>query len=439
MSAEARQMESQSVDWRTLVQLPAGEAEQSLADVSMLYIRYAFPMASEPGPKRPLDLIHYLQARGCDITVVTCGANFMTGQRADSSSLLHATQYQGIPVVSTLSLPSHRKSAARRILNYLLFASAAFWAALRWKPKHTGKVVMADISPLFSTLPAYLLSLLRRDTKFVLEITDIPETIFAVRAVKNRFTERLVMHYVRRIYRQCSILIPLTKGAKKHLEHQGVPPEKLVLVSNWAGESENSFSAREIEEIRHEFGWQNRFVLLYAGGMGYAYDITTILKSAKLLQDLPNVLFAFVGEGERRKSYEEFCRANELTNCLFLPWQPRARLPLLIQAANVGLNAFYQDPFWNIFVGHKVFDYFENGCPILFSGSGETAELISDAGGGVSVPAESPEQLAQAVRTLAAEPERTKSMGMSAREFVRSHFKKDMILCRFTGVLGSLR
>jgi glycosyltransferase involved in cell wall biosynthesis len=110
----------------------------------------------------------------------------------------------------------------------------------------------------------------------------------------------------------------------------------------------------------------------------------------------------------------------------------------LIQAANVGLNAFYGDPFWNIFVGHKIFDYFDNGCPILFSGGGETAEMISLSGGGLSVTAESPEHFAQAVRALATQPERTKNMGIAAREFMRSHFKREVILSNLARELESL-
>lgn len=429
----------QSSAEQVLVQRSARAAEQPLAGLSLLYIRYAFPMASEPGPKRHLDLVRYLQTKGCDVTVITCGANFMTGQRASHQALLRTAEYHGIPILFTFSVNSHRKSAWHRILNYSIFASVAFLAALRWKPNRTRKVVMADISPLFSTLPAYLLSRLRRNTNLILEITDIPETIFALRAVRSKFLEKVIMQYVRRIYRQCSILIPLTKGAKQHLESQGVPPEKAVLVSNWAGQPESIFPPADIEEIRREFGWENRFVLLYVGGMGYAYDIMTILKAAKFLRDLPNIMFAFVGEGERRKSYEEFCRGNQLSNCVFLPWQPRARLPLLIQAANVGLNAFYRDPFWDIFVGHKIFDYFENGCPVLFSGGGETAELISLASGGLSVPAENPQQFAKAVRILATQQERTKSMGIAAREFVKSQFKSDVILYPLAVALGSLR
>jgi colanic acid biosynthesis glycosyl transferase WcaI len=436
MSSEL--VENQLTEVSAVMQSSVAQSGQQLADLSLLYIRYAFPMATEPGPKRHLDLVHYLQDKGCEVTVVTCGANYMTGERASGQSLLRKTEYDGIPILSTFSVASHRKSPARRILNYIAFAAAGFLAALKWKPKHKRRAVMADISPVFATLPAYLLSLLRRNTNLVLEITDIPESIFAVRAVRNKLFEKMIMYYVRKIYRRGAILIALTKGAKRHLENQGVPLQKVVLVSNWVGESDNAFSSREIEDIRRELGWQKKFVLLYVGGMGYAYDIMTILKSAKFLQDLPNVLFAFAGEGERRKSYEEFCRENDLPNCVFLPWQPRARLGLLIQAANVGLNAFYGDPFWNIFVGHKIFDYFDNGCPILFSGGGETAEMISLSGGGLSVTAESPEHFAQAVRALATQPERTKNMGIAAREFMRSHFKREVILSNLARELESL-
>jgi len=92
MIAATQQTERETVEEQSFGRA-AYSGTEHLTDLSMLYIRYAFPMAEEPGPKRHLDLVHYLQAKGCDVTVITCGANFMTGHRTGDLSMLRATEY----------------------------------------------------------------------------------------------------------------------------------------------------------------------------------------------------------------------------------------------------------------------------------------------------------------------------------------------------------
>ena len=45
----------------------------------LIYVRFAFPVLHEPGPKRPIEIIERYHLKGHRITVITSGGNYMTG------------------------------------------------------------------------------------------------------------------------------------------------------------------------------------------------------------------------------------------------------------------------------------------------------------------------------------------------------------------------
>jgi glycosyltransferase involved in cell wall biosynthesis len=51
-----------------------------------------------------------------------------------------------------------------------------------------------------------------------------------------------------------------------------------------------------------------RFVVLYSGTMGYVVDVETMLESARLTRDRADILYLFVGDGQRLIEYQERSR-----------------------------------------------------------------------------------------------------------------------------------
>ena len=127
-----------------------------------------------------------------------------------------------------------------------------------------------------------------------------------------------------------------------------------------------------------------------------------------------------------------------LPNVLFIPPQPKARMPEFLAVADAGLAILKDIPMFTTTYPNKVFDYMAAGRPTVLAIDGVIRDVIEAAGGGVFVPPGDPGALAQAVCDLAADRERCQRMGQSARAYVEAHFERAQQAKRLEKVLASL-
>ena len=74
-------------------------------------------------------------------------------------------------------------------------------------------------------------------------------------------------------------------GMAAHLEAQGIPRKQITVISNWADASLIQPQAKQENQLRKEWLPPGRFVVCYAGNLGRAHDVKTILAAMTLLQD----------------------------------------------------------------------------------------------------------------------------------------------------------
>jgi len=114
----------------------------------------------------------------------------------------------------------------------------------------------------------------------------------------------------------------------------------------------------------------NRFIVLYSGNMGLCHEFETILVAASRLIDVcPRILFAFVGTGARH--HEVASAAKRLPNVKLFPFQPRARLPQTLSAADAHLITLRSDV-RGLVVPSKFYSAIACGRPVLYVGPCDT-------------------------------------------------------------------
>jgi glycosyltransferase involved in cell wall biosynthesis len=74
-------------------------------------------------------------------------------------------------------------------------------------------------------------------------------------------------------------------------------------------------------------------------------------------------------------------------------------------------------------VPSKMIDFMAVGRPVVLAAAGESARLLSIAGGGLSVPPEDPAAMSGAIRWLVEHPDEAREMGRRGREFARSRLR----------------
>ena len=113
------------------------------------------------------------------------------------------------------------------------------------------------------------------------------------------------------------------------------------------------------------------------------------------------IVFLLVGSGARREALLEKAREMQLDNVVFLPRQAKEDMPAVWSICDVSLIQLKDDPLFRSVIPSKIFESMGMGLPIILSlPEGEAAELVRASGGGVVIPPEQPEVLAETVVRL---------------------------------------
>jgi glycosyltransferase involved in cell wall biosynthesis len=185
------------------------------------------------------------------------------------------------------------------------------------------------------------------------------------------------------VYRTADRLVVLSPGFRERLVERGVSREKIELIYNWSNEAAIQRCERDAELARN-LGFDGKLNIVFAGTMGAAQDIGTVLAAARLLRDsLPHVQFVFVGGGTEAASMKAEAERSELTNVRFLPHRPVERMGPLFALADVLLVQLKDDPLFRITIPSKTQVYMAMGKPILMGVAGDAADLVARAGAGI--------------------------------------------------------
>ncbi len=171
-------------------------------------------------------------------------------------------------------------------------------------------------------------------------------------------------------------------------------------------------------EIRRKLGVDDKFVVLYAGALGAANDIYTILRAADRLRSEPKIQFVLFGDGKERVNIEEEVRRRELANVLLAGVYPKREMPFVLASSDVCLAILQNIVMFRTTYPNKVFDYMAAGRATILVIDGVIREVIETSRGGVFVEPGDDEQLAKTVLQLSRDPERVGQMGRDAREYL---------------------
>jgi len=224
-----------------------------------------------------------------------------------------------------------------------------------------------------------------------------------------------------------------TPGILEGLVKRGIPREKLFWLTN--GVDVDAYQPQSPDrELAGRLGVDGHKVFLYAGTHGLSQGLGVILEAAKLTPD-PDILYVFAGEGADKAALLKKARAEGLTNVRFLPNQPKASMPALLNLAYAAVITLKPLEVFRFALPSKMFESMAVAQPIVASMWGEAAELVTAAGCGIVTTPGDPKALRDAVVALAADPPRAKAMGARGREYVTEHYNRRQIAARLRELL----
>ena len=383
--------------------------------MKILLINQSFVPPDEPGHTRHFEMAQYLRKCGHEMVIVASDSNYQTGLRTVERKGLYVEQMiEGC--VSCAPIVPRRCIAAisGASVSFFSFMFSSVWAALQVKD---ADLIMGTTPPIFQAVSAWFVALLRRKP-FLLEVRDLwPEFAISMGVIKNPVLIALAHWLEKFLYARATHILVNSPAYKEYLVAKGVPAAKITFIPY--GTDIDMFNPDvDGSSVREKLGLQDKFMVLYAGAMGQAHDLYTVLRAAKRLNDDSHIQFAFFGAGKERANLEAEAQRLELKNVQFAGICPKKEMPAVIASADLCLAILQNIQMFRTTYPNKVFDYMASARPTVLVIDGVVREVIEASKGGVFVEPGNDELLAKTILELSRDPQRVKQMGGNARAYL---------------------
>ncbi|MGV8073275.1 MAG: glycosyltransferase family 4 protein [Syntrophobacteraceae bacterium] len=387
----------------------------------ILLIHQAFVGPNEPGGTRHYEFAKHCVANGHRFSVIASDLSYLTGEPTlHATGLVEVQNLDGVRVLRAYTYPSLHRSFVWRVVSFISFMLTSIYASLR-----AGRVdmVMGTSPPIFQAVSAWVVSRLRR-RPLLLEIRDLwPEFAIDMGVLKNPLLIWVSRKLEIFLYTQAKHLLVNSPAYRDYLVSKGVPPAKITLIPNGvdAGMFDPLIRGNELPKL---WGDKGKFLVTYAGALGMANDIPTLLRAAALLSDDSRIHFILLGDGKERDNLEVMARGLDLTNVTFGGAIPKSRVPEALAASDACLAILKDIPMFRTTYPNKVFDYMAAGRPTILLIDGVIRDVVESANAGIFVPPGDEVALAEAVRKLSRNRKKARAMGKAARAYVVEHFDR---------------
>jgi len=393
-----------------------------------------FPPETMATGRRAFDLAEGLAERGHEVTVITGCPNHPSSLDRPFCQAAPRTEAAsaGYRVVRVPVFRSANTRTINRFLTYGTFALSAAWAGLRQKPPD----VILAISPLPTGLAALLVHGWRR-APLVFDLQDIwPDSVRATGVMGPGAVFRMLLRLERFFYRRCALIVGITEGFRQYLLKLGVRPERVAVIHN--GVNWQMFAGAEAgEEFRREHQLEGNFVVGYAGNIGLAQGLGTLLDAAESLRSEP-VKFLLVGEGTDKRRLLGLARERGLANVRFADGMPRDRVASVLAGCDALLLVLRKDPLFEVTIPSKLYEYMAAGKPVICSVGGEAADLVASSQCGLLATPSDGTDLARTVRRLRENPALCREMGARGARSARERFSRRQLMADYAELAESL-
>lgn len=391
-----------------------------------------------PETFRITEVVQALRDEGCEVIVLTGQPNYPEGVPFKGYSWwsMGAEQHDGVTILRVPLFPRGQGSALRLILNYLSFVfSAAVFGPWLLRGRSIDSIFVFAPSPILQAIPAIWLAKLK-NASLVTWVQDLwPESLSATGFVRNTRLLAIVSSLVRWIYQKNDLLLVQSRAFINPVqEMSGRTP-----VFYHPNSGDFAFS-EPVESDECPIKFSSGFNVVFAGNLGTVQSLETILDSAEILRDEPDIKIFLIGSGSRSEWLNSEISRRKLAN-LILPGRfPLSAMPSIMSHASALLVSLVKSPIMGQTVPSKVQAYFAAGKPIIASLDGEGARVVLEAGAGVVSPAEDAGALADAILHLRrSSTEELERMGSNGRAYYDANFDPRLLACRLKQTLQGIK
>lgn len=387
------------------------------------------------------DLAVALKERGHQIDVLTGMPNYPAGSIFDGYgwSSMGRSEHEGITLFRVPLFGRRQGRSWQLALNYFSFAlSASLFGPFLCRDKYD-VIFVFEPSPFTVGIPAMLLRWLKK-APMIFWVQDLwPESVVATGGIRSPWVIGLVGKMVRSIYRRCDRVLVQSRAFVEPAKAAGAPADRIEYFPNWAEAIYCPVTVEVSASKRKSF--PDGFNILFAGNLGAAQSLETLLSAAKKLENEPDIHWLILGGGRQEGWLRDKISELELDKTVHLLGRfPVEEMPHYFSLAELLLVTLRKDPIFAQTIPSKVQSYLACGKPIVGAIDGEGAKVIEESGAGFAVPAEDSDALAERVLELyRLSPERLEEMGKQGMVYYDQNFNRDNLVSRLEKVMTGVK
>ena len=195
--------------------------------------------------------------------------------------------------------------------------------------------------------------------------------------------------------------------------------KEVFFVPNYA----EDFTIKKIKKRK-----SNKFIIIYAGNIGKAQKLITLIKAAKKLTGNKKLFIKIFGDGVELKELKEYQIKNNITNVKFYGKVSKNKIYKEYQNADALYLSLAKNKFLNYTIPAKLQTYFSIKKPIIASGEGEMEKIINKAKVGYCSKPEDVNSLYKNItKILLCDKYKLKKFENSSNDFFTNNFTNKII------------
>lgn len=328
-------------------------------------------------------------ALGDEVTVVTSSANKANGR-------IDKVKHQE-KIIYSPAIRMKKKTTVMRMLNNLTFGITSIFTAIG-----AGKadVVITTSPPPLVSIPGWIIAKCK-GAKLVYDVRDIwPDVALEMGSfTEGSFFCKVFGKITGFMYKHADIVTTVSPGKVEKIKgHVRSRPgrksglsyiDKVWLVGN--GFDESIAKSNFDQEIINQYELDKKFTCVYIGNIGLAQGLGALLDVAAKTKHKDNQFLCF-GMGAEREMLEQRVKDEGLTNVKFCGVIDHSKVFSILSYAKLSFiplkNSNMKDS-----VPTKVYEALGIGCPVLLVAEGDSADIVADAGLGMSISPDESEKL----------------------------------------------
>lgn len=361
------------------------------------------------------DICCELVKKGHSVTVLTGLPNYPRGKVFKEYKFFKRRKedFKGVKILRSF-LIGRGTNTIMMAINYACFAIMASIKALFIK-KDFDVIYVYQLSPISMVWPAILLKYITKK-KLVIHCLDqwpISVTIGGIK--KTSFLYKFIFKLSKWTYEQTDFITISSKSFKKYFINElNIKDKGLVY---WP-----SYAEANYDKINYKD--DNNFDLVFAGNIGPAQSVETIIETARILKKCNNIKFHIVGDGLNKVACEKSVQKYKLNNVTFYGFHPVEKMPQFYSMADAFLITMADNEIVNNTLPAKIQSYMLSGRPIIGAINGEVKEVVKEANCGVCCDSLDYKALSKIILLVHNDKEKLKKWGDNAKQYYEKHFDK---------------